>query len=125
MQESSAGQMVRAVWDAIPERYESVAVDEFIVMPEHLHGIITLPGAGGPSSLSLPQVVQRFKSLTTTRYREAVSSSGWPPYRGSLWQRNYYEHVVRDEAELNRIRQYIRENPLRWTLEREHPENLC
>ena len=124
MRESPAGQMVRAVWDAIPDHYQGVEVDEFIAMPDHLHGIIILAGAGGPSSLSLSQVVQRFKSLTTTRYREAVVSSGWPPYHGSLWQRNYYEHVVRNEFELNRIRQYIRENPLRWTLEREHPENL-
>lgn len=124
MQESPAGQMVRSVWEAMPERYEGVEVDEFIVMPDHIHGIIILTGAGSPSSLSLPPVVQRFKSLTTTRYREAVVSSDWTPYRGSLWQRNYYDHIIRDAAELNRIRQYIRENPLRWTLKRSHPENL-
>jgi REP element-mobilizing transposase RayT len=124
MHESPPGQMIRTVSEAIPERYEGVGVDDFVVMPDHNHGIIILTGAGGPSSLSLPQVVQRFKSLTTTRYRDGMMSSGWPPYHGSLWQRNYFEHVVRDEAELNRIQQYIRENALRWTLEREHPENL-
>jgi REP element-mobilizing transposase RayT len=116
--------MIHAIWEAIPEHYAGVEVDEFVVMPDHLHGIIILTGTGSSSLLSLPQVVQRFKSLTTTRYRQAVASSGWPPYHGSHWQRNYCEHVVRDEAELNRIRQYIRENAARWTLDRDHPENL-
>jgi REP element-mobilizing transposase RayT len=116
--------MVQAVWEAIPQHYAGVEIDEFIVMPDHLHGIIVLTGADGHPSLSLPQVVQRFKSLTTTRYRQGVQASGWEPYGGSLWQRNYYERIIRDEAELHRIRQYIQQNPLRWTLEREHPENL-
>lgn len=124
MHASPAGHMVRAVWDAIPERYNGIQIDEFVAMPDHVHGIVMLTGTTDRSSPSLPQVVQRFKSLTTARYREAVASSNWPPYRGALWQRNYYERVIRHDAELNRVRQYIRDNPARWTLEREHPENL-
>jgi len=59
---------------------------------------------------SLAGVIQRFKMLTTKRYVDGVNVNGWPRFRGKLWQRNYYERIIRDEMELNRIRKYIREN---------------
>jgi REP element-mobilizing transposase RayT len=70
----------------------------------------------GPSGerLSLPDVVHRFKTLTTYRYGEGVKTKGWPRYRERLWQRNYYERVVRNEAELAKFRSYIEVNPARW-----------
>jgi putative transposase len=76
---------------------------------------------GVAPTLSLPDVVHRFKTLTTKRYADGVKQLGWPPFRGRLWQRNYYEHVVRDEESLNRIRQYILDNPARWEFDRENP----
>jgi len=72
--------------------------------------------------MSLPDLVHRFKSLTTTRYRRGVVQSAWPPFVGKLWQRNYYEHVVRNEDELTRVRQYIRDNPLNWEIDEENPD---
>src|SRR3990172_7499849 len=139
------GKVVESVWRELPEHYPGVAVDACAVMPNHLHGIIILVGAGpsacphppgqpqgvdgGPGrpqgvaptkALSLPDVVQRFKSLTTAKYRKGVRDSGWQPFAGRLWQRNYYEHVIRDGDDLDRTRQYIAENPLRW---QEDPEN--
>lgn len=60
--------------------------------------------------------------MTTSEYIRGVKKFGWPAFRGRLWQRNYYEHVIRDEDSLNRIRQYITENPLRWHLDRENPQ---
>jgi hypothetical protein len=74
--------------------------------------------------MSLPDVVHRFKSLTTARYRREVLQDRWRPFPGRLWQRNYYEHVIRDDEELNDIRQYIAENPLRWAEDRENPTNV-
>jgi hypothetical protein len=71
--------------------------------------------------LSLPDVVHRFKTLTTKRYADGVKQSGWLPFRGRLWQRNYYEHIVRDDDELRRIREYITNNQLQWALDRENP----
>ena len=53
-------------------------------------------------------------------YIRGVKTSGWPPFRGRLWQRNYYEHIIRNERALNAIRQYIIENPRRWHLDREN-----
>jgi putative transposase len=71
--------------------------------------------------LSLADVVQRFKMMTTKRYADGVRGSRWPAYRGRLWQRNYYEHVIRDESSLTRVRRYVDENPLRWEYDGENP----
>jgi len=71
--------------------------------------------------MSLVDVVHRFKSLTTNRYGDGVRQLDWPAYRGRLWLRNYYEHIIRDEASLNRIRQYIADNPAQWALDAENP----
>jgi len=60
--------------------------------------------------------------MITNEYIRGVKRSGWPPFRGRLWQRNYYEHIIRDEDALNRIRQYIANNPLGWHLDRENPQ---
>jgi len=69
----------------------------------------------------LPDAVHRFKSFTTAQYRHGVADSAWLPFPGRLWQRNYYEHIIRNEAELARIRQYIDDNPAQWDLDRENP----
>lgn len=75
----------------------------------------------GTLSGTLGRVVQAFKWRTTHRYIMGVRQSGWPPFAGRLWQRNYYEHIIRDAADLNRIRQYIATNPLRWALDELNP----
>jgi REP element-mobilizing transposase RayT len=72
--------------------------------------------------LSLPDVVHRFKSYTTAQYRHGVYEHGWPPFPRRLWQRNYWEHIIRDDASLNRIREYIANDPARWELDQPHPD---
>ena len=72
----------------------------------------------------LPDVVHRFKTMTTKRYSDGVKQWRWPPYTGKLWQRNYYEHVIRNDKEINRAREYILINPLKWELDQENPENM-
>jgi putative transposase len=69
---------------------------------------------------SLGKILQWFKTMTTNRYLAGVKQSGWHPFPGRLWQRNYYEHVIRNEESLNRIREYITTNPCRWHLDREN-----
>ncbi|MBN1485523.1 MAG: hypothetical protein JXA37_12470 [Chloroflexia bacterium] len=66
-------------------------------------------------------IVGAFKSITTVEYIRGVKQSAWPPFPNRLWQRNYHEHIIRDEDELNRIRQYIDENPLYWAFDQENP----
>jgi putative transposase len=71
--------------------------------------------------MSLGAVVARFKTMTTKRYTQGVRQAGWAPFPGRLWQRNYYEHIIRNEQSLNHIRRYIVENPLRWAWDGENP----
>jgi len=130
---NDAGRMVQAVWGELPTNYPGVETDAFVVMPNHVHAIIVFVGAapcdrpddgqpqGVAPTLSLPDVVHRFKTMTTKRYVDGVKLMGWTPFRGHLWQRNYYEHIIRDETELGRIREYITTNPARWAVDRENP----
>lgn len=142
----------------MPNHYPGIDVDEFVVMPNHIHGIILLVVGATPrgcpefelgrarwpaptnganraqghaqehvlarDKMSLPDVVHRFKSLTTARYRRGVYRNGWRPFPGRLWQRNYYEHIIRNEDELSLIRRYIRINPLKWEYDCENPFRL-
>jgi len=84
---------------------------------------VATPTEGGERP-ALGQVLDWFKTMTTNAYIRGVKESGWPRFGGRLWQRDYYEHVVRDEEGLNRIREYIQTNPLRWSLDRMNPDRV-
>jgi putative transposase len=99
------GQMVESVWRQLPRHYPGVHVDAFVVMPNHVHGIIALVGAG---PRAYPEC-------------SGVHNDGWQPFPGRLWQRNYYEHVIRNEGDLDHIRQHIIDNPARWDQDPENP----
>ena len=62
--------------------------------------------------------------MTTNEYIRGVKQLGWPPFPGRVWQRNYYEHVIRGQEALERIRAYIQGNPQRWPLDRENPQRI-
>jgi REP element-mobilizing transposase RayT len=78
----------------------------------------------GTDENSLGRVIQALKSLTTHTYVTGVKESNWPPFPGKLWQRNYYERVIRNDDELNRAREYIMNNPLKWDLDTENPVQI-
>ncbi len=136
MQLNNAGRMVRSVWDEMPEHYPGVEIDEFAVMPNHIHGIVFLVGAGPRArtkgrqpqevapTLSLPDVVHRFKTMTTHQYTRGVKEYGWTPFPGKLWQRNYYDHIIRNEDDLNALREYIVNNPVKWETDENFSE-IC
>jgi hypothetical protein len=106
-------------------------------MPNHFHGIIVIDrdvGAGlcacpgrpqrvAPTydDVSLPEIVGRFKSLTTNRYIRGVKDYNWPRFESRLWQRNYYEHIIRNEREYQGIADYIFSNPQNWEKDIEYP----
>jgi putative transposase len=100
MIEHSAGSIVRSTWGHLPARFPGVKTDAFVVMPDHIHGIIVLNG--GPT---LGQVVGAFKSMSARAINRELER------QGPVWQRGYYEHIVRDRDDLNRIRRYINTNP--------------
>ena len=121
---SDAGDMVAVWWRKLEERFANVELDAWIVMPDHLHGVIVLhEGLGDPASnrRTLSRMVQWFKTMTTNAYIRGVDENQWEPFSGRLWQRSYFERIVRHEAELNAIRQYIEENPQRWEEIAAHP----
>ncbi len=133
MQLNDAGRMVNNTWHEIQDHYPGVELDVMQIMPNHLHGIIVVcvgtaprgrpyPGkekgqARGPvptGFLSLPDVIERFKSLTTTRYIEGVKNAGWLSFPGKLWQRSYHDRIIRNATELTKFRTYICNNPSEW-----------
>ncbi|HEY5614607.1 MAG TPA: transposase [Bacteroidota bacterium] len=136
MKLSMIGKIVKKYWLEIPRHFPNVELDEFIVMPNHIHGVILLWGDEGdrvgarhavplperygkPVSGSLPTIVRSFKSAVTKGVNEIRRTPG-----GTLWQRGFYEHIIRDEDDLNRIRQYVSENVLKWLFDKENPERI-
>lgn len=123
---SPAGVMVHSVWSELGQRYAGVMVDEFIVMPNHMHGILILVDRDEPQEepvpLSLSEILRRFKTFTANQYRMAMKREEWQPWDGTLWQRNYHEHVIRNDRDLDAVRLYIANNVQQWELDHENPE---
>jgi putative transposase len=116
-------------WQEIPDHCPHVELDTFLVMPNHIHGILMLKDAaarsmhlptqerfGKPVVGSLPTIMRLFKAAVTRRINELRTAPG-----ALVWQHNYYEHIIRGQASLDRIRAYIVNNPLRWELDQLHP----
>ena len=129
---SRVGQLVIECWNSIPAHHPNVELDEFVLMPNHLHGIlklidlqkekttssgITVPNEafGKPVQGSIPTIVRSFKSAVS--HHIAIEEIG---IVRPVWQRNYYESVIRTNRELNHVRRYILGNPANWS---EDPEN--
>jgi putative transposase len=139
MQLNDAGRLVQDVWDSLPKHYSFVELDYFVVMPNHIHGIVVLNDVGArfiaPNSglgkenqgwinqsamncaPKLGEIIRAFKARCTHGINQlrAVQCV-------SIWQRNYYEHVIRNEASLQEIREYISNNPAQWAMDRENPD---
>jgi putative transposase len=104
------GRIVETVWKNLPLHYPSIKLDEYSVMPDHFHGLIVITDFDDGKRQALSEIVRGFKSFSSREVNRFNKTTG-----KTLWQRNYYEHVVRDEDDLNRIRQYISNNPLCWS----------
>ena len=99
----------------IENKYPGTKIDCYIVMPDHVHFIVMKTGAhtGAP----LQQIVKWFKTQTTNEYIKGVKHEKYPPFEKHLWQRGYYEHIIRNQQDLDEIRRYIENNPAKWVLE--------
>lgn len=123
------GRIVEECWRASSEHFRDIVLDEFIVMPDHFHGIVistgeTNVGARHASPLQggtnvLGDVVGSFKSAVTRRINARRVEEGRSQVK--VWQRNFWEHIIRDEDDLNIKRRYILENPTRWQTKRDYP----
>jgi REP element-mobilizing transposase RayT len=134
MKLSSLGRIASRYWHEIPSHFPYVKLDEYIVMPNHIHGIIiigdhkivetqnfvSLPerkgNRFGPQSKNLASIIRGYK----------IGVKKWSRINNIpfSWQRNYYEHIIRSENELNEIREYILNNPIKWSEDEGNPDNV-
>jgi REP element-mobilizing transposase RayT len=125
---NEAGKMVDEQWIALLERFSNIELDVYQVMPNHFHGIIVVTENVDTKNAvvqnkkpTLGDIIGAFKSITTHEYILGVDNKNWPQFYKKLWQRNYYEHVIRDKKDLSRIRDYIQSNPANWDEDEENP----
>lgn len=131
---NDAGKMVEKWWYELKNKFPNMELDQYVVMPNHFHGIIQIivgadlrvcpDNSGEHTGSPLHRMVQWFKTITTNEYIHNVKINNWQPFEGKLWQRNYYEHIIRNENELNHIREYIINNPLQWQFDRENLDRI-
>ncbi|MDF1513651.1 MAG: transposase [Anaerolineae bacterium] len=121
------GQIAHACWVDLPNHYSNIELDKFVIMPNHVHGIITIlsyenalrevlcQAAGVPSRTApvkrycLSEIVRGFKTFSTRRINQFLNTPG-----RAFWQRSFYDHIIRNDRDLQRIRQYIFTNPFKW-----------
>ena len=129
------GKIVFGCWNSLAGRYTNIELDKFVVMPNHVHVIIKIiDNVGAIHKLPLqrkncdhpqmerrrmliPKIVGYFKMNSSKQINRLRNTAGM-----SVWQLNYYEHVIRNVDKLSKIREYIQNNPLKWHLDRENPE---
>jgi putative transposase len=129
---SKAGMVLQGIWEKLPQRYLNTGINVAMIMPNHFHGIITIDvGAIHESPLRMPMVTtSRRKMLLSkmVRYFKMNSAKQINYLRGTpgqpVWQRNYYEHVIRNEIDLQETREYIQNNPLKWPEDENHPDHM-
>jgi len=129
---SRIGEIIRTCWIEVPQHFPSVKIETYVVMPNHLHGILTIDSNwrgencrdntvaatesfGRPTHRSIPTIVRSFKAAASKRSRESGLVGG-----ESIWQRGYYEHVIRNSAEYVEVTNYILLNPARWSVDEDN-----
>jgi REP element-mobilizing transposase RayT len=128
VQLSAAGRVVNEIWRGLSKWFANASADLFVVMPNHVHVIVAVgarfiapdePSDRQAGSINyaptLGQIIRTVKAASTHRIRQTSQLE-------MVWQRNYYDHVIRDEESLNRIRQYLLDNPIRWASDPENPQ---
>ncbi len=140
---NDAGEMINKIWHEIPNDFANTQLNEFVIMPNHIHGIIKITVAdsisapipttdskraemdpkraemdSAPTGMGIPTIIQSFKRHTTIEYIKMVKQNILPSFDKKIWQRNYWEHIIHNENEYNRIAQYIIDNPKKWALDK-------
>lgn len=137
---NEAGKTVNECWRAIPEHFPQVTLDGFIVMPNHIHGIIIIDEMHNVRDHVGVQNLEPLHYDKQNKYQNIIPKSIGSIVRGfkigvtkwfrinttiyNVWQRNYYEHIIRNRDDLHEIREYIANNPLKWEFDDENPDNM-
>ncbi|MDY6834070.1 MAG: transposase [Chloroflexota bacterium] len=123
---NNLGQAAREAWEWLSEQYTYVDLDEWVMMPNHLHGIIVINECRRDSSRTTPStrkplacLIGAFKTVSTKRINNILHAQS-----EVIWQRNYYERIIRSEKDLTQMREYIENNPLKWSQDKYNPHNI-
>jgi putative transposase len=112
-------------WESLSTRFRGVMTDAFVVMPNHIHAVIILnqgQRAGASPAPTIGNIIGSYKSLSSNRWLAFIKQNNMN-ISGAVWQRNYYERVIRTDEELNLIREYVVFNPLKWSCDRNNPNH--
>ena len=107
---NEAGEMLKIQWFQLTQRYGTLYLHEFVIMPNHFHAIIELR----ESTIQLSEIVGAFKSITTNEYIKGVKQYGWKRFDKQLWQRSFYDKIIRDNDFHHKVIEYIKYNPAKW-----------
>ena len=133
MEANRLGTIVEDSWSELPNHYGNVSLDAFVLMPNHVHGVIviedesTVVAAGFKPAFTaaeatrqhaVPEIVRAFKTFSARKINAMRATPG-----KQVWQRGFYDHVIRGERELDRVRAYITDNPRKWSEDPDNPEN--
>ncbi len=111
---SQIGKIINDQWHKIPDQFENVGIDEFVIMPNHIHGILILnKKSGSIYNTTISGIVGSFKSKSSIEYLKYIKENN-RNISGKIWQRSFYDHIIRDDESLKNIREYIRYNPYTW-----------
>lgn len=120
------GEEVKNLWQEIPQLFSGVVLDEFVVMPNHFHAILGFAEKvyykDGIKEQSISDLIGKFKSILWTNIKNDLDLNG--KRSATIWQKSFYDHVIRNQKDLDRIREYVVNNPLNWHLDSLNPVNL-
>ena len=129
---NESGKIIDMVWHDLPKHYPNCKLDEYIIMPNHVHGIIklidcrewftTIPDKNVKTSKTnhgLPEIIRGFKTFSSKTINEKIKPV--PKFR---WQKSYYDRIIRNERELDNVRRYIKNNPLNWENDRNKTDEV-
>lgn len=124
---NAPGEKIASYFTELEQKFSSLKCDSWVCMPNHVHFIVSYTGCQLPDHCkhgrkSLSEVINWFKTVTTNAYLKGIKEHHWPPFRDRLWQRNYFERVIRDDEELCRIKEYIQLNPEKWDKDSLNPK---
>jgi putative transposase len=129
---SSIGEIAKKCWEEIPVHFPHVRLDEYVIMPNHLHGIIIItdcrdlinqiPTKNFPLMKSPKETLGKITRYYKARSAKLIHNSGYVDFQ---WQSLFYDRIVRSDKELNNIRDYITDNPLKWYFDEENPNKIC
>jgi putative transposase len=146
---NKAGLIINKYWLELQKKFKNISLDIFQIMPNHIHGIIIINVGNDlrvvPNNNKydfdsvrhigrtlqnsrqqqlLFRIIQWFKTMTTNEYIKSVIDNEFPRFDKRLWQKSFYDHIIRNEESLNNIREYIQNNPKKWVEDEENPKNI-